>query len=276
MDTSNANPAFLPEQIGELIVRPVQATSIALQVSTVVDTDNTNHQFRVPIVATDPTAGWTAEGDEIDPADGTLAEAVTSYYKLAGLSIITSELADDSSPAAAEIIGNGLARDIARKLDAAYFGDSVTNGPSGLESLEGVNSVLVSAWANVDAFTEAVFAAETVGATLSAFVANPTDALILATLKESTGSNRDLLQPDVTQPGVRRIAGVPMLVSSAVTEGTVWGIPQAVSMVAVRNDTRLEIDRSAYFSSDRVGIRALMRVGFVFPHEAAIQKIALD
>jgi hypothetical protein len=45
--------------------------------------------------------------------------------------------------------------------------------------------------------------------------------------------------------------------------------------VAMREDTTLTIDRRAYFSSDRIGIRATMRVGFGFPHEAAIVRIAV-
>ena len=32
-------------------------------------------------------------------------------------------------------------------------------------------------------------------------------------------------------------------------------------------------DRSAFFTSDRVGIRAVLRVGSAFPHEVAIVKI---
>jgi hypothetical protein len=37
----------------------------------------------------------------------------------------------------------------------------------------------------------------------------------------------------------------------------------------------LAVDKSAYFTSDRTSIRAIMRVGFAFPHAAAVQKISL-
>ncbi|MDI2097998.1 phage major capsid protein [Ruicaihuangia caeni] len=285
MSTASAALAFKPEQIGQLITVPVQKGSIALQVATVIHTDP-SHKFRVPIVAADPAAAWTAEGADITASDAVLDEAVAEYKKLAGLTIITSELADDSSPEAAGIVGAGLARDIARKIDAAFFGTNVTdegpppvvnaNQPAGLEDLANVNAITGPAdWANVDPFTEAVYEAESVGATVNAFIAHPADALALAQVKETTGSNRDLLQPDPTLPGVRRVAGVPLLVSPAVTEGTIWGIPTALSLVALRKDVTLDVDRSAYFASDRVGIRATLRVGWVFPHEAAIQKISL-
>lgn len=279
MTTANANSSFLPEQIGSLILRPIQTGSIALQVATLVNTAATENKFRVPIVATDPSAAWTGEGAEITPSDGTLDEAVTKYYKLAGLTIISRELANDSSPAAAQIVGDGLARDIATRLDAAFFSSILSpaaNTPAGLGSIAANDIDAGAAWTNVDAFTEALYAAQGVGATLNAFVANPADALLLARLKEATASNRDLLQPDATAAGIRLIAGVPLLVSTAVEAGTVWGIPTAHTIVAMREDTTLDIDRSAYFSSDRVGIRAVLRVGWVFPHAAAIQKIALS
>ena len=34
-------------------------------------------------------------------------------------------------------------------------------------------------------------------------------------------------------------------------------------------------DRSAYFSTDRLGIRCVLRASFAFPHEAAIVKITV-
>ncbi|WP_083666007.1 phage major capsid protein [Saccharomonospora sp. CUA-673] len=276
MFRSDANPAFLPEEIGNLVVQPVERESVAAQAGTVVPTASST--FRVPVVAADPTASWTAEGAEIDVSSATLDEVVVTPPKVAGLTIISAELADDSDPAASQIVGDGLARDIARQVDAAFFGSSDDDEqPSGLEDLAGVNTVDAGGeWANIDPFTLAIFSAENVGATLTSWVASPDDAVQLAQLKEEEGSNKPLLQPDPTMPTRRMIGGVPMLVSPAVTPGVVWGIPADRALVVRRTDTTLDVDRSAYFSSHRVGIRATMRVGFAFPHPAAIQRVALD
>lgn len=70
------------------------------------------------------------------------------------------------------------------------------------------------------------------------------------------------------------IGGVPLYVSPAVTTGVVWGIPKDRVVVALRDDTRLEVDRSVFFTSDRVAVKATMRVGFAFPHPAAVIKIS--
>ena len=142
---------------------PAITASVAAQVSTVVPTSA--NTFRIPIVSADPTAAWVAEGAEITPSDPTLTELVVTPLKLAGLTIISKELADDASPEAAQVIGDGLARDIARKLDAAFFANTTSNGPSGLLSLTTSTAVeAASSFTTLDAFASAIFTAEGVGA----------------------------------------------------------------------------------------------------------------
>lgn len=286
MYTAGANKAFLPEAIHDLIVQPVTTESVALDVANTINAEGHVNVYRVPIIASDPTAEWTAEGDEITASDAGLDEAASPFFKLAALTVITRELAEDSSPQAADIVGQGIARDLAKKLDSAFFGTHVTaagppvvtndDQPAGLEDLTGFNPVNAGAsWGNTDPFAEATYAAEGVGATLGAFVANPADALLLAKVKKATGSNEPLLGNDPTQPTRRVLAGIPLRVSPAVSPGTIWGIPHTRTLVALREDVNLQIDHSAFFTSDRVAIRATLRVAFLFPHAAAVQKITL-
>ncbi|WP_336633032.1 MULTISPECIES: phage major capsid protein [unclassified Microbacterium] len=265
-----------PDAISTLITLPVERQSVAAQVATVIPTNAT--RTHIPLVTADPSAAWVAEGAEITASDPTLDDVIVTPAKIAGLTIITNELAADTSPAAAGIVGDGLSRDIARKIDSAFFGSKGASPvqPAGLEDLVGVSAVDAGAdWANLDPFAAALANAEGFGLAVDSFVANPADALILATLKESTTSQRPLLTPDPTQPSKRLIQGVPLFVSSAVTPGTVWGIPKVRAILVRRNDVDLAVDRSAYFTSDRTAIRATMRVSFAFPHAAAIQKISL-
>lgn len=148
--------------------------------------------------------------------------------------------------------------------------------PEGLEDLTGVTDVDAgAAWANLDPFAEAMSNAEGLGLDINTFVANPADALILAQLKEATGSNKPLLGSDPTNSTERTLQGVTLLTSPGVTSGTIWGLPKARLFVVRRKTVDLQVDRSAYFTSDRTAVRATMRVGFAFPHEAAVQKVAL-
>lgn len=271
MATTATTPAsFLPGEYGDLIVRPVTRASIATTVSQTVITGGAS--FRVPVVAADPAASWTAEAAEIAPSDATLAEVVVAFKKLAGLTIVSNELLADASPEAAQVVGDGLARDIASKLDQAFFAATTTNGPAGIKSLTTSTTSAGGNWTDTDAFVSAVFAAEAQGASLTAWVAHPTDALALSTLK-ATGSNIGLLQPDATQAGRRLVAGLPLYVSNAVTVGEVWGVPQDRMLVVIRSNVDVQIDSSAFFTSDRSAIRATMRVGFAFPHPLAIVKV---
>lgn len=263
---------LLPHDYGALIVQPVADISAALRVSTVVDTSG--EEFHAPVITDDADAAWTAEGAEIPFDDATFAELVVKPAKLAGLSSVSRELAEDSSPAAAQVVGMSIARSIAVRVDQAFFGNLAAPAPPGLDGLAGTTAVAAPTdFTDLDVFAEAVSAAEQVGATLTAFVASPADALQLATIKTGSGANAPLLGTDATSATDRTILGVPLLVSPHVTAGTVWGIPRDRVLVIRRTDVRVETSPTFLFSSDRVAIRATMRIGFGFPHPAAVVEI---
>ncbi len=274
--TTNSGGILRPEDVGDLIVRPVSQASRAFLVSTVVHTESKD--YRLPIVAADPSAAWVPEGGEIPITDADVDELIVTPKKVAGLTVVSRELAEDSSPEATQTVGDGLARDIAKKIDAAFFGDTTTNGPSGLRALAGVTMVdATGPVVDLDVFAEAIAEAENVGAQTTSFVASPTVALALSQLKTGTQLNTPLLQPDPTQPTRRLIQGVPLVVSPAVGDDVMWAIPKAFAFCVLRSDdVTLDIDRSAFFTSDRIGVRSTLRVSWGFPHPASIVRIALD
>lgn len=281
---SSTPRGFLPEDTDELLVLPVGGLSVAAAVAT-FRTGMTGERLRVPIVKADPSADWIAEGEEIPLSDAQLDEMETTYRKLAGLTAISNELAADANPDAPQLIGLGLARDIARKLDAAFFGTNGTNAkaPTGLGDLKGVTTLEApKTWTDLDPFTSAKFAAANLGASITSFIAHPDDAAALAVLKDQSGSVRPLLaasptiatsSTDGAVPPVLTLDGVPLYTTPAVPAGTVWGLPADRATIAVRQDVDIQSDGSTYFSSDRTAIRAVMRVAFAFPHEAAVVKI---
>ena len=260
--TTTAAGILSPETVGQLVVQPVQRESIALQVATAVQTSSTS--FRIPLVTQDGVAAWTPEGTEITPTDASISELDCVPKKLAALSIISRELATDSSPAAQQVVGESLARDIARKLDVAFFANTTPNGPSGIASVAGVNAV-TSDYSDTDGFSEAISEIETAGASATAFVTNPATALALAQLKKlSTGSNEPLLAADAASPSKRSVSGVPLWVSPAVAADVVWALDKSRSFVVLHGAVDLRVDESAYFSSDRIGIRVTLRAAFGF------------
>ncbi|MDX1883048.1 phage major capsid protein [Mycolicibacterium sp. 120270] len=273
--TSTFGSILRPEQVGELVIQPLIQQSIAGQVLTSVMTNS--HDYRIPVVAQDPSASWVAEGAEIPVTDADVDEVLVTPKKLAGLTIITRELANDSNPAAADVVGAGITRDLIRKTDQALFTATTTDGPGGIPGVSGVSTVSAGAsYANVDAFSDALYTAEQFNATISAWVTNPATAKALAKVKEQSGSNKPLLGPDPTTPGRRQILGVPLLTSPYVTttNNVVWGICTQYAYLIVREEAEVEADRSVFFTSDRVAVRAIVRFGFGFPHPASLVKIA--
>lgn len=273
LTTVNGAPILTPEEIGELLVLPALSAAAAGRCSTTVDT--VSAAFRIPLVSADPTAEWVAEGDEIDVTDATLDELTIVPTKLAGLSVITSELANDTSPQAAQVVGQGLARDIARKLDTAYFGALAPPAQSGLAGVSGIQTVInTNVFTNLDSFATAISLAQTVGAQVTHFAMGPGTALAMATVKVGTGFNSPLLGQDGSAPGSRTILGVPVIVSPACPADTAWAIDSSRSFVVVRSPAVLDTDASVYFTSDRIALRAILRVGLGFPHPASLVKIS--
>ena len=275
LTTAGSGSAILtPEQVQSLVIEPLLNQAVATQVSSIVQTASTSTRF--PIVKQDPVTTWVAEGAEITPSDQDLDELDCVPKKLGGLSIVSTELVEDSDPSALEVVGSGLVRDLQLRLDSAFFGSTTANGPNGLSSLTGVTHVASGTITDLDAFAEALSEAEQVGAQISAFVTNPDTLLSLSTLKVQTGNNQPLLGTDPASPTRRSVFGVPLYPSPAVSAGVIWGLPMAKSFVVIRRGANVVVDTSAYFSSDRVGIRCTLRVGFAWPHEAAVVNWAVN
>jgi HK97 family phage major capsid protein len=288
--TSNDGKAILrPEQVAALVVQPMIDRAVATQVATVVPI--TSNSLRVPIVTGDPQAEWTAEGAEIAVSDSTLEELNIKPRKLAGLSVISNELAADSSPAALQVVGDGLVRDLARKVDQAVFGTTTApEAPAGLTTLAGVTTIVVGDGsvnadipvidgASPESVDWAVIAdshARLHNTAITSYVVSPGRFAWLSFIKESQISNRGLLQPDATSPTGLTINGKPVYVTPAVADDTVWCLPKQHTYIAVRQDASVEADRSAYFSSDRTALRAIIRIGFGVSYEQAVVQVKFE
>lgn len=276
MVTADAPKVWLPTVTGNLIVQPLQEESVALRaLGGPITAPEAANAYAVPIIQGDPTASWLEEGQEITVSEPDLGEDRDYFHKVGGLTIISRELAKDSSPSVLAEIGRGLARDIAHRIDEAFFGARATNtlAPRGLGDTQGV-TVTPTTYATLDAFTEAKISAASVGATINAWACNADTATTLAAIKTGEGSALPIMQPDPRGSATLTIAGAPLLITDTIEDGTVWGLPKAgPAQIVIREDVTVEADGSAYFSSDRVGIRAVARLTTVYPHAAAIQKL---
>lgn len=282
MANSSTLSVLTGEQVAPLIVEPLTRESVAMAASTVARTDQA--EYRIPRITADPSADWIGPNTEIEASEATGADLTVTPAKVAGISYIANELANDSDPAAAGIIGQRLAVDIARRIDRAFFGTVITAPadpdynavrPVGLESITGpsLNTIDAIPTSGLDVYIDALAAAEGEGVELTSWVLNPTDAATLAKVKTGTGSNVLLLGGGAENGPSRTILGIPVRTSPHVTAGTAWGIPAARTFVVLRRDTEVVIDRSARFEFDQTAIRAICRIGFGFPHARGIVRI---
>lgn len=265
---------LLPDDYGSLIIQPVTEASIAFQVADVIPTSL--HRYIVPLVTEDATASWTAEGQEIAESDPTFDKLVIELAKLAGLTETTTEMLEDSDPEAGDVIGASIARDIAKKVDQAFFGNLSAPAPKGLGSITAdVNTVTVTGGVltDLDPFAAALSLSAQNGGSIQSFVANPSDVLLVSTLKKQADSIEPVLNINVSRPGAQTVFGVPLLSSPAVPPNTIWGIDPTYAKLILRKDVDIDTSEHAAFTRDAVLIRAVMRLGFGFPHPKALSRI---
>lgn len=263
--------SILPDQFAALITDPIEADALAFQPG-VATTQRIGigGSLRIPRVLDDAAAQWVAEGEEIPTSAPTLDELVVAWSKVAGLVPVSRELAEDSNPSAQGIVGSSLARAITQQIDAAFVGDLEAPAPAGLAALADAVTVIDGAGlANLDPILEARAAVEAAGGKATAILANPADALALAKLKDSTGSNRGLLE------STENIDGVPVVRHAKITAGELWVVDASSIYTALREDVTLAVSDGPYFTSDRIAMRATARVGFAFPYPERIARVDL-
>ncbi|UJL27005.1 phage major capsid protein [Mycolicibacterium vanbaalenii] len=268
--SSNLAQAWTPEDYGALIDTVIAEKSIAFQAGTVTNT--TSETTRFPMYTADPAVGWYAENSQISLTDPTNNELVITPKKVAGLTQVSNEAADDTNPAVAEQIGRGLARSIAKKIDSAFFGNTITNGPNGLLSLGSVSVVDTGTvtLASLDPFHQAKHDALAAGANLTHFILAPDVALTLAKAKETDDSNKGLFES--VADGVT-LAGVAVLVSTDVAAGNAWALDSTQIHVVQRTGTKVVKSRDAAFDYDATQVRATARVSWGFANPAGIVRL---
>lgn len=265
---STTADAFTPEDYGKLVDLATKAKSVAANTATVVSTNR--HKINFPKWVSDPAVGWYAELAEISETDPTTGEVEVTPTKTAGITRISREMRDDSSPEVANLVGSGLANQITRSLDAAYLGDSVSDGPSGLLSIS--YTPVPASLTNLDSFVSARYAAEARGSKLTSWIVSPSVAEELSKLKtNSSDSNESLIA--FVEDGLQ-IVGLPVLVSDQVDADTIaWGIPSEHVVAVLRQGTEVVASGDAAFKNDAVLIRAVARWGFGFLNEPGVVRL---
>ncbi|UQA92668.1 phage major capsid protein [Streptomyces halobius] len=283
--------AFSPTQYSNTFWDRLAATSVGLT-SGFTTISTSAHEFILPRLTADTAANWTAEAATITATDATADEIKATPRKLAALQVLSNEVVADSNPAVLQVSATQMIRSLALKLDLGFFeGSGTAPEIRGIKNVTGIQSVSMgtngSAPVDLDEYAEAIGLLEEQNAHATAIVMHPRTWKDLLQVKEApTGNNKALLQQHAgagTDGVQRSIYGVPVFLSSQLsiteTQGTATDassayIYQASEIVAVmREDTRLETDRSRLFHQDQTEVRAVMRADLVVPNPKAVVRL---
>lgn len=253
--------ALSPEQRAELVVLPLERDSLALRTTRNMATGKDSLQ--IPMLTEDVPVDFVGEGQELPTGEPVVNEATLVPKKIAALTVISSELAEDSEPAAVELIGQSIARSIRLKLDTGFL-FAASGGLPSPGILTGDNYTDGGALGNnLDSISDAITSVEAAGGRADVIVMSPATWGKLSKLKVlATDSNQPLLgvgESGVNQAQQRTLFGIPVYVDYAVAAEVVAVWDSSSIATALRRDVKIDTDTSRYFDSDSVGIRATLR-----------------
>lgn len=260
-----------PEDRAALIIQPLERESLALRTSRVLPT--LRDSVQVPMLTEDVPVDFIAEGAELPQGSPTVNEVSLRPVKIAALTILSSELAEDSEPEAVNLIGQSIARSIKVKLDQAFL-FAATGGLPSAGVLTGPSIVDGgSLGANLDGISDAITAVEAAGGIADVIVMNPATWGRIAKIKSDSGSsNAPLLGVDGSATN-RTLFGVPTYVDSSVVADVVGIWDASAVAVTLRRDVKVESDTSRYFDSDSVAVRATLRADWAVLDPSRVVKL---
>ena len=254
--TTNSPEAWRPNVVVNLDPSNYLDDALIMQTGTYVGSvEGDAPQVLIPYVPDDPEATIVVEGEEIPLADVPTDQVALSTHKIAVVTRVSREMT--TQPGAADRIAASLSRSVIRKADNVFLANAAD--PTGLLNVGDVQTVGDLGADVFDAY-DAVAAIEADGGTATHLLVNPLDWGALARIPEATGSNRSVLA-DVHDAATRTLAGVPVIVHSAVPQGTALMLDRNEVLAAYGT---LDLARSddAFFTQDAVAIRATWRIGF--------------
>lgn len=280
------------EQVAKILVQPLEeASSFLASGPRIFDTSS---PLRVPKLTglvepnttTPDEPDWIGESELITEKDVDFGEVMLLPDTMKSVKVITrfsNEMARQSIVALDAVLQQRLVTDVAAKLDAQFWGsggDGITT-PRGILAYQGVQSIdWAGAAITLDALTDAVGLALSADVNMSGlrWVMNPQTFITMRKIKEVSGSNRPVLQPDVTQDAVFRLFGYPVTVTKRMptdAEGQRTVVLADFSQIAVARDLAPSVTllKERYAEYDEQGIRVVTRYDAAPLNPEAVVKI---
>lgn len=234
VSTTNASE-LTAEQVQRVLVKPLEAVSTFLSAGVrIVDTAG---PLRLPKLGGATSPAWFGENEQITPeVDPTFDEITllpSTIKSVKTLTRFSNELARQSVISLDQALRERLVKDVADTIDAQFWGAS--NGatstlPQGILNYAGQSITAVGAL-TLDKLldAEALALSANVNPASLKWAMTSRELTALRKIKQGTGSNAYVLQPDPTRAGGYTIFGKPVVVTNRIPDTS--GTPNTGNMV---------------------------------------------
>jgi HK97 family phage major capsid protein len=265
---------LVPEPLANSIIEQREQYGVARAECTVLQMGDA--VMNVPRLNTEVTSFYVGENSTITASDPVLNQIKLEAKKLAALTVISSEMSEDSVIGVAEMLSRSIAQSFAIAEDSALFlgdGTSTYGGIVGLAAAINAGSVVTaSSRQTFGALTFADFegmvglAKQWRGANFKWYVSQVGWANSMQRLADAAGGNNVMTLAE----GASRFTfmGYPVVISQVLesrTTGTTtaralyFGDLRGGCYMGVKRDIQVQADSSRYFENDAIAIRATER-----------------
>lgn len=273
-ETTATNPELLADQVSQLLVQPLEATSVVLASGPRIF--DTAGQLRIPKLVSGSNPTFVAEGALI-PDDGEIEfdEMTLMPNERKSIKIIlryTNELVRQAVIGIDAVLKQRLVKDVSDALDDALLkGTGTADTITGLTQQAGVTTGTFDP-TDADSMLDAIASLNAKEITPNRWFISGADFAALRKVKESSTSNRYLLEPDPTRESGTTIFGIPATVTNKLAAGT--AVLADMSTVAIARDVAPSVTvlNERYAEYDQVGLRVVTRydLGLLHPEAVAV------
>jgi HK97 family phage major capsid protein len=216
------------------------------------------------------TVAHVAEGATKPDTTGTVAQKVSTVFKVAGTTHLSDELLADSNGNAAQLVARQFAAQTGIAIDSAIISGTGTGQPTGLRNAAGINAQAVDGQDGPGLYASIVKAINRIAQrfeTADTVVMHPRDA-VKFTLARDGGTTGSYLFPG----GVGALfPGVTVVLDANIPTGLGVGTNESIIIVGAfrrgayffsRQPLTIDASSDAAFVTDETVFRAVERYGF--------------
>ena len=254
-----------PTSFNDEIVTKLQEENVLRQICRTIATASTH---RVPFVATQPSANWIGEGDEIEISSASFSTVTLEAHKLAACLLATSELIQDSFYDLENFLTDELGRAFARAEEESFLnGDGTNNQPLGLlpALAQSATSILqtTSTSISADDLITLTYSIDRPYRRSAKFLMSDSTLALVRRIKDA--DQRYIWEPNYAGEEPPKILGYPIYTSNYLppaTSGNTCVLFGDFSFVTIaeRGNRQVRPLREKFALSDKVAFLAIERV----------------